>query len=487
MIRFLPFFGARLRRLFFQTQMPFSAPTIGQVIAGLSILGFAALTYLFGTATMYFQLPPANFLDKSFAGARAWHARGRRQLSPGQMGVRSRQEITADQPDKTYDGFTLYTMTDDGAQATLIDMRGTVVHRWEFPFSRAWTHAPHVEDPLPDDQTHWFRCYLYPNGDLLAIYHADGDTPYGYGLVKLDKDSKLLWAYANHVHHDLDVDEDGTIYALTHRVVVEPRDGLEFLGTPYLADSLVVLSPEGRELETIPLAEAFANSPYAQTLALGIKAANAINLAWPGGAPPGLPIAPPGSPRRPRPQNDFLHTNGVKVLRRALAAKFPLFKPGQVLLSVRNLHTVAILDRHTRSVVWAAQGMWRLQHDAEFLDNGHLLLFDNFGSRAQTRILEYDPPTQAIPWAYSNEDSAPFSAFARGMNQRLANGNTFIVDPENCRLFEVTRDKELVWESFCPPPPHQPNPPPGGRAVTGARRYGADELTFLKGVARARP
>ena len=145
-------------------------------------------------------------------------------------------------------------------------MRGTVVHHWELPFSQAWPHPPHVADPLPDDQIHWFHCYLYPNGDLLAIYHADGDTPYGYGLVKLDKDSKLLWAYANNVHHDVDVGEDGTIYTLTQKLVSKPPAGLEFLPAPYLADSLVVLSPEGQELESIPLLEAFANSPYALTL-----------------------------------------------------------------------------------------------------------------------------------------------------------------------------------------------------------------------------
>jgi hypothetical protein len=485
MTRFLRFVGARLKRLF-QARVPFSAPTVGQVIAGMSALGVAMLIYLFGTATMYFQLPPADFLDKSFAGARAWHARGHRQTSPGMPGG-SGQGVPVDDPERTCDGFTLFTAADDGAWAKLLDMRGTVVHHWELPFSRAWTHAPHVKDPLPDEQIHWFRCHLYGNGDLLAIYHADGDTPYGYGLVKLDKDSKLLWAYANHVHHDLDVGEDGNIYTLAQQIVSEPPADLEFLDPPYLTDSLVVLSPEGRELQNIPIAEAFANSPYAQTLVLGSKSANAMNLLGPGGAPPGPPIPPPGSPRRPNSQNDFLHTNSVKVLSRALAAKFPLFKAGQVLLSVRNLHTVAILDRHTRSVAWAAQGLWRLQHDAEFLDNGHLLLFDNFGSRAETRILEYDPSTQAIPWAYTNEDSAPFRAFGRGIKQRLPNGNTFIVDPDNRRLFEVTRDKELVWETFCPSSPGPPGQRPRGHPLTGARRYGADELTFLKGVARARP
>src|SRR5262245_7360823 len=117
MPRFLRFVGARLKRLFFQTQMPFSAPTIGQVMAGFSALGIAMLIYLFGTATMYFQLPPADFLDKSFAGARAWHARGHRQTSPGMPGGGSGQGVTVDDPEKTCDGFTLFTAADDGAWA----------------------------------------------------------------------------------------------------------------------------------------------------------------------------------------------------------------------------------------------------------------------------------------------------------------------------------------------------------------------------------
>jgi hypothetical protein len=87
------------------------------------------------------------------------------------------------------------------------------------PFRQAWPQAPHIADTLPDMQIHWFHTYLYANGDLLAIYHGDDEAPYGYGLAKLDKDSKLLWAYANNVHHDLDVAEDGTIYMLTQKII----------------------------------------------------------------------------------------------------------------------------------------------------------------------------------------------------------------------------------------------------------------------------
>jgi hypothetical protein len=158
-----------------------------------------------------------------------------------------------------------------------------------------------------------------------------------------------------------------------------------------------------------------------------------------------------------------------------MAAKFPLFKPGQVLISLRNLDAVAVLDIKTRRVVWAACGIWKIQHDAEFLDDGRLLLYDNGGSTKGCRVLAYDPVTQALPWAYASENAAPFTALFRGMKQALPKGNVLIVDPDAGRLFEVTADREVVWEHFVP------------RSVTGALRYRAGELTFLKGDVRARP
>ncbi|HTU17472.1 MAG TPA: arylsulfotransferase family protein [Gemmataceae bacterium] len=462
MTRSLRFFAVPLKRV-----LHAPAPTFGQVMALFSLISVLGLVYLYGAAVMYFRLPSFDFLDKAFAGAKAWHERGRSTipfLSPD-AAAQIRQGVTVDQAEQTCDGFTLYTLT-SGSRATLIDMRGNVVHRWELPFSRAWSHPSHVADPLDDEQIHWFRCYLYPNGDLLAVYHADGDTPYGYGLVKLNKDSKLLWAYAGRVHHDVDVGEDGMIYTLTQQIVSEPPAGLEFLPTPYIAESLVILSAEGQKLEHIPLLEAFASSPYALALAA---------------------VQRPTPSASPNEEKDPLHTNSVKVLRRAWAAKFPLFRAGQVLISLRNLDTVAVVDQHTHRVIWAAQGVWRTQHDAAFLDNGHLLIYDNCGSEIQTRILEYDPLTQAIPWAYANENAIRFRARLRGTSQRLSNGNTLIIDPDQRRLFEVTRSKALVWDYSCPLPLVSTNHPLRGHGVNSARRYRADELTFLKGDAHVRP
>jgi hypothetical protein len=166
------------------------------------------------------------------------------------------------------------------------------------------------------------------------------------------------------------------------------------------------------------------------------------------------------------------------VLSRSLAPRFPLFKAGQVLISLRSPNLLAVLDRESRSVVWAALGIWRGQHDAEFLDNGNLLLFDNHGSSRGSRVLEYDPRTQAFPWCYDGEGDR-FLALTRGMKQRLPNGNTLIVDPDGGRLLEVTQTRERVWDCRLPLPP--------GASIAAALRYAPDKLTFLKGAARARP
>jgi len=49
----------------------------------------------------------------------------------------------------------------------------------------------------------------------------------------------------------------------------------------------------------------------------------------------------------------------------------------------------------------------------------------------------------------TNQPESFFSP-SRGSNQRLPNGNTFIADSDNGRLFEVTYQGEIVWEFFTP-------------------------------------
>jgi Arylsulfotransferase (ASST) len=444
--------------------------TAGRVSAVATVLGLVGLSYVSGAGVMFFGLPSSDYLGSAFRGGRAWYDRTQAPPRPADP---TAAYVSVDCPYRTCDGYTLYTTT-QGSRATLLDMGGNVVHEWQLPFSRAWPKPAHVRNPFADERIHWFRCHAYANGDLLAVYHADNDTPYGYGLAKMDKDSNVLWTYDANAHHDLDVDADGRIYTLTQKIVSEPPAGMSALAVPYIADYLSVLSPEGRELiEPIPLVEAFRDSPYAQLLALSAK-------RKPDGPGPAVTFATLGD------AGDVLHANSVRVVRQAPTANGPTIKPGQVVISLRTLHSVAVVDTNSRTVVWATAGLWRNQHDAEFLENGHLLLYDNTGSLSGPRVLEYDPVTQAYPWFSGGESPDGLGGLARGMKQRLANGNTLIVDPDGGRLLEVTGDHNLVWECACTQPLTFRT---GARRVciTGARRYAAAELPFLSGGPRVRP
>ena len=61
----------------------------------------------------------------------------------------------------------------------------------------------------------WFRGYPFPNGDILVI------TTTGQ-LLKLDKNSHLLWRFAGGAHHGIARLPNGEILALTRESKVMP-------------------------------------------------------------------------------------------------------------------------------------------------------------------------------------------------------------------------------------------------------------------------
>jgi hypothetical protein len=431
------------------------------------------LSFVVGAGVMFYQLPSCELLGKAFVGLNAWRSSSR----PRPMDLEStiarpvlRDEI--DRPGETFDGFTLYAYAAgqprgiEATEARLIDMERRPVHHWSIPFSRVFPVAPHLTHHPPDEYFCLFDCRLFANGDLLVVFHST--TMAGCGLAKVDKDSELIWAYGAEVHHDVDVDEDGVIYALQHESVYEVPEYPRIVG-PSNVDSVVMLSPDGQLLRgPISLLAAFQNTPYAPLLAT-LEQESATTRQ----------IAPEGSTA---PRIDYqlvthepLHANCVRVLSRELALKFPMFKAGHLLVSLRNVSIIAMLDPEAGKIVWAARGPWYAQHDAQFLDNGHLLLFDNMGIPQGSRVLEYHPQTQALPWSYAGEGSTPFYTSERGMCQRLPNGNTLVVSSEQGQVMEVTHGKKVVWSCSL------------GGYVTTARRYSPDQLSFLGEDQYARP
>jgi len=349
---------------------------------------------------------------------------------------------------RAYDGATLFC-SGHAPVVLLIDMEGDVLHQWEIPFERVWPNP--LPFPIYDEHTQFIRrARVYPNGDILCVFEY-------IGVVKLDKYSRVLWHYDGQNHHDIDVTKNGTIYTLG-REKIDVREAypmVPFSG-PVYDDFIVLLTPDGEEIKKVSVFEAFYHSPYAAYLE-GVEKIE-----------------------------DIFHTNTIERMEGPILRNHPMFNEGDVLISIRNINTIAVIDGKEDRVKWALTGMWRGQHQPVFLENGHILVFDNSGGnrrsyfhRNRSKIIEIDPLTQKIHWEYRKDDGDDvFFTHWLGYHQRLPNGNTLITESTQGHIFEVTPDNEIVWEYY--------NPNRTGEndaliaTVMGAMRIESETLAFMK-------
>lgn len=321
----------------------------------------------------------------------------------------SRSGVTAYAREAAQDGVNFYT-SGHAEEAILIDMEGNVLHRWHLPFDAIWPDSPDA-DRL--GAAWWRRAHLFGNGDLLVIFE-------GIGLAKLDRDSHLLWAKANHAHHDLEVLDNGDILVLTREPRIIPEiHAEEFV----LEDFLSVLDADGNEKQRFSVYDAFLRSPWADAVSRG-----------------------------PKRSGDLFHTNTVCVLDGRLADTMPAFRKGSVLTSMNALGVMAVWDLEQGAFVWARLGPVEGQHDPRILENGHLLFFDNRRSSPESAVLELalSPAGEEVVWEYRGTPGTPFSSRMCGAAQRLSNGNTVITESDGGRAFEVDAQGRIVWEFYNP-------------------------------------
>ena len=160
----------------------------------------------------------------------------------------------------------------------------------------------------------------------------------------------------------------------------------------------------------------------------------------------------PHSARRIQ-SEDPIHLNDVEVLKPEMAAAFPMFAAGDLLLSLRFTNTLMVVDPQEWKAKWVMTGPFVGQHDPDFLPNGHILVYDNriadatprFGN---SRLLELDPSSKTVVGAFEGSPQQQFYAESRGKQQVLPNGNILIANSHHGRLFEVApaHGWKTVWE-----------------------------------------
>ncbi|NNE07452.1 MAG: PQQ-binding-like beta-propeller repeat protein [Gemmatimonadetes bacterium] len=317
-----------------------------------------------------------------------------------------KKNVTVHDPARSQPGLNLFTNAVAPA-AHLMDQAGNRLHTWTIAFEEAFSESGAIRGP---GYRYWFYSRLFPNGDLIAVYPR-------HGIVRLDKDSRLLWAVSGDYHHTFDYDSGhGTIIGL-RRGDLRPASWSAADSTWH--ERLVTLdAATGDVLREVSLIDAIEQSEYAALLQ-----------------------------HASGPNPDRLHPNTVQILDGRFERIHPAFKKGNILTSFRNLDTIGVVDPGSGLLVWALTGLFDHQHRPNFLDDGTLLVFNNNPVRGQSEIAVLDPLTQERVWSYEAEG---FYTRICGVAWPLANGNVLASESQAGRAFEVTPDGEIVWEYYTP-------------------------------------
>lgn len=325
---------------------------------------------------------------------------------------RSLQSVTHYQPDKTYNGFTLFSpLTVEPPSAWLMDMQGWFVHRWELP----GLVSMHAE--------------LLPNGNLLtSVWDPEGPiaslSQYAGGeVIELDWDSNIVWRYKEpymNSHDRVRLPNGNTLIA---KFVPTPKEiaakvkggfpGTEWEGN-FFADNLQEITPSGE-----------------------------IAWEWVGieHLDPELDALDPICARYA-----WSLWNSIVEL-----------PDGNVMTCSPYTSNLYIIDKKTGEIKWRwGRKIMSWPHNPTVLDNGNILVFDNGAHRwnsrppIYSRVLEVNPSTEEIEWEYRAENPVDFYSSCQGGAQRLPNGNTLICESTRGRFFEVTPIGEIVWEYVVP-------------------------------------
>lgn len=280
-----------------------------------------------------------------------------------------------------------------------------VVHTWTPDLPAIFKAAPAFATGINTREAYRAQHpLLLADGDLLM---SSGEGP----LARIDPCGKPEWVIARHFHHS--IEEDGNGNFLVPIVIAE---GANDLGAIMRDDGFAVVSGDGRIVQEYTI--------YQPLMAAGYRA-----LIYGVGDF----------------QEDRFHLNDVQPIPG---------EPDAVLLSIRNLSSIARFNLKTQAVEWLKTGPWLNQHDVNPLPDGRVSIFGNdFAMGAfkkvgasHAEVYVYDPA--------ANRVETPFSAILQqvglyteyeGRVRLLANGDLFIEETNRDRLLRLSHDK-IRWQ-----------------------------------------
>ncbi|MBI3014599.1 MAG: aryl-sulfate sulfotransferase [Candidatus Tectomicrobia bacterium] len=372
-------------------------------------------------------------------------------------------------PEKCWNGYTVlqnagikWTEGREGG-TVLIDMNGNVLSEW-----------PNI---------HFFPAKILPGGHIMGYMGSDGPGhESSKKLVQMDWNGNVVWQFEMAgQEHDFQregnpvgyyapgmepkVDRGNTLTLVYRKNIKKPQISPQ----PLTDTAFLEVTWDGRVVWE------WLQSDHFEEMEFSEEARNAMSRSPSGG--------------------DWAHINNMNVLGPNTWYDMgdQRFHPDNIIYDARVLNIIAIIDKKTGKLVWkvgpdytATPALRKLgqiigPHQAHMIPRGlpgegNILVFDNGGFagygnpnpgsptgmynalRDYSRVIEFDPVTMEIVWEYSMraaghlpriEGHKFYSPYMSGA-QRLPNGNTLITEAASGRVFEVTPEREIVWEFVSP-------------------------------------
>lgn len=318
---------------------------------------------------------------------------------------------------------------DDLPGLRLIDRDGDKLHHWRVNPAEIWPDSPHqdsVRGVFNDPTNYIHGAHLFSNGDVLFNVEF-------MGLVRMNAAGEVLWTVDRRTHHSVARDERGNFWVCGMRWIeteAQRKGRFAGLALPLVEDYALKVSPDGEVLQELSVLEALFDA--------GLQ-----HRIW-----------RVGELRN----GDVLHLNDVEPLPQAMAADYPMFDAGDLLVSLRNIDTVLVVAPATSAVKWSAHEPFLAQHDPDWIGGGWISVYDNNndgtregqvlgGSRIWALRPADDGQRKIYPTAVpaSSHERAFYSQHG-GKAQKLANGNWLILEPQPGRVFEIDAEGRTVWE-----------------------------------------
>ena len=351
----------------------------------LFILGLCALSFAYGAATIQLEVFPYHLLREAKLGWEAWAQVGDERLPKAferfEEGAPPAPQAKWLAPHAGADKVPQYILVSGGpyqlmarcptfgCMAWITDRGGRVVHAWEVDLDELRAGNTGVAGELNRLSVYPVGMALGDDGSLVITLQGRDTYPVYLGMVKVDRAGRIVWKRFDRSHHWPVADASGRIYAPYARQLKNLRHagdsavGLACGSGEASVDGIRVLDADGTPLREIGVLESLLRAGY-------------------GGLFYGL-----------RDGCDPTHLNSIALVPASAAKALPEAAPGDLLVSLRETNTVALLGAADGSVKYMVTGRTAAQHSPQFLPDGRVLVFDNLGgerSRGGSRVVRLD-------------------------------------------------------------------------------------------------